>query len=94
MTNLIKIRRKQKAFHPNAQRKNLNFGSKFYALERISLDKSQKILAITNLTSKTQVLKINSKYLKSKNLLSQKLKITFDKELVFNPFQTFWLSIN
>ncbi len=70
MTNLIKIRRKQKAFHPNAQRKNLNFGSKFYALERISLDKSQKILAITN------------------------FKITFDKELVFNPFQTFWLSIN
>ena len=94
MTNLIKIRRKQKAFHPNAQRKNLNFGSKFYALERISLDKSQKILAITNLTSKTQVLKINSKYLKSKNLLGQKFKITFDKELVFNPFQTFWLSIN
>ena len=94
MTNLIKIRRKQKAFHPNAQRKNLNFGSKFYGLERISLDKSQKILAITNLTSKTQVLKINSKYLKSKNLLGQKFKITFDKELVFNPFQTFWLSIN
>ena len=66
----------------------------FYIIKVVSLDKSQKILAITNLTSKTQVLKTNSKYLKSKNLLGQKFKITFDKELVFNPFQTFWLSIN
>ena len=58
-------------------------------MERISLDKSQKILAITNLTSKTQVLKTNSKYLKSKNLLWVKNLRFFDKELVFILFKLF-----
>ena len=33
ITNLLNIRRKQKAFHPNASRLNLNFGPKFMDLK-------------------------------------------------------------
>ena len=94
LTNLLRIRRNQKAFHPNATMNNLDFGSRFYAFERLSLDHSQKILCITNLTSKCQSLKIKSKFLNSKNLLGKKITILKKNELVLNPFETAWLSQN
>ena len=89
--NLLNIRRKQKAFHPNAQRLNLNFGSKIYSFKRISKDKKQTIVCITNLSSKIQKIKISKKNQKMKNLLDSEIHIEIKKFLVLKPFETIWL---
>ena len=90
--NLLNIRRKQKAFHPNALRINLNFGQKIYAFKRVSIDKKQTILCITNLSSKIQKTKISKKYHKMKNLINSKIQIEDKKFLLLRPFETIWLS--
>ena len=90
--NLLNIRRKQKAFHPNALRINLNYGQKIYAFKRVSIDKKQTITCITNLSSKIQKIRINKKNQKMKNLMASKIQIEDKKFLVLKPFETIWLS--
>ena len=90
ITHLLNIRRKQKAFHPNAARYNLNFGSKIFAFKRVSLDKKQSIICITNLSSKIQNITLNKTYLRWKNLIKPQSKL--NKQLVLGPFETIWLS--
>ncbi len=94
LCNLLNIRRKQKAFHPNAKRLNLNFGSKIYGFKRISKDKKQIIICITNLSSKHQKTKIDKNSKKVRNLLGSKISIENKKFLVLKPFETVWLSNN
>ena len=90
--NLLKIRRNQKAFHPNASRINIDFGRKIYGFKRISEDKKQTILCVTNLSSKIQTIKIVKKNQKMKNLLNSKINIMNKKFLILKPFETIWLS--
>ena len=92
LCNLLSIRRRQKAFHPNASRLNLDFGKKIYGFKRISNDKKQTIICITNLSSKIQKVLINRKNQKMKNLLNQEIHIENKKFLVLKPFETIWLS--
>ena len=87
--NLIYIKKKNKAFHPNAKRENLNLGKKIFCFKRTSLDKKQIIYNITNLSSKHQKLNLNSKFKKFKNLLD-KSKINYGFKL--KPHETLWLS--
>ena len=89
--NLLNIRRAQKAFHPNASRLNINLGSNIFCFKRTSIDKKQTILCITNLTSKTQTLKLKKMYKKWKNLIKSLIKN--EKNLfMLKPFETIWLS--
>ena len=89
--NLLNIRRAQKAFHPNASRLNINLGSNIFCFKRKSIDKKQTILCITNLTSKTQTLKLKNTYKKWKNLIKPLIKN--EKNLfMLKPFETIWLS--
>ena len=92
LCNLLNIRKKQEAFHPNAQRINLDFGPKIYGFKRISKDKKQTIICITNLSSKPQKTKINIKGKKIKNLLNSNIYIKDKKFLKLKPFETIWLS--
>ena len=46
LIDLIKIRKEQPAFHPNATQFTLNLGSSILALWRQSLDRKQSIFAI------------------------------------------------
>ena len=90
ITNLLNIKRKNKAFHPNALRKTMNFGPKIFAFKRISLDKKQTVMCISNLSSKTQNIKIQLKNKKYKELI---IGTTISKNnFVLDPFQTIWLS--
>ena len=89
ITNLIFIKKRNKAFHPNAKRENLNMGKKIFCFKRTSLDKKQIIYNITNLSSKNQKLNINNKLKKYKNLLG-KSKMTH--RIILQPFETMWLS--
>ena len=92
LKHLLKVRKKQKAFHPNAYRTNINLGDNFFCIKRVSLDKKQTILCITNLTSKLQNAKINKKFNKFKNLINPNIKIQYSNCIDLKPFQTIWLS--
>ena len=92
LTNLLSIKTKQKAFHPNASRTTLNMGSKIFCYQRTSIDKKQTIICITNLSSKAQNLLLNNKFKNWKNLINQKINILPNEELELQPFQTIWLS--
>ena len=92
LCNLLSIRRKQKAFHPNALRVNLDFGKKIYGFKRISKDKKQTIICITNLSSKIQKTRIDKKCLQMKNLMSSKIIIENKQFLILKPFETIWLT--
>ncbi len=92
ITNLLSIKMKQKAFHPNASRKTFNMGSKIFCFQRTSIDKKQIIICITNLSSKTHNLILNKKFRSWKNLIDQKINILPNKKLKLEPFQTIWLS--
>jgi len=92
LTNLLSIRTKQKAFHPNASRTTLNMGSKIFCFQRKSIDKKQSIICLTNLSSKAQYVPLNKKFRSWKNLINQKLYILPNKKLKLEPFQTIWLS--
>ena len=88
----IKIRKKQKAFNPNAKRITLNLGSKFFGIKRISLDKKQFIYSITNISSKHQKLQVNHDLSKLNSLISKKFNLTDKKTILFEPSQTVWIS--
>ena len=92
MTNLIKIRRKQKAFHPNAKRLTLNISSKIFCFKRISADKKQTIISITNLSSETQYPKLDQKYTSWRNLLNPQTKLEKKNLFRLKPFESKWLS--
>ena len=90
ITNLLNIKRKNKAFHPNALRKTMKLGPKIFAFKRISLDKKQTVMCISNLSSKTQSIKIQLKNKKYKELI---IGSTVGKNnITLDPFQTIWLS--
>ena len=91
LINLFAIRRKQKAFHPNAQRYNINLGSKIFAFKRVSIDKKQTIICITNLSSTFQKTPFKKLYYGWKNIIGPKIKIK-KKTLILEPFETIWLS--
>ena len=91
ISNILAIRRKQKAFHPNAIRKTLKLGPNFFGIKRVSTDNKQSIYCITNMTSKLQLLKVNKNVLSKKNLLKLRL-IKISNKIQFDPFQTVWLT--
>ena len=92
LTNLLSIRTKQKAFHPNASRTTLNMGTKIFCFQRTSIDKKQTVICISNLSSKAQYILLKKKYKNWKNLINQKVYILPNKRLRLEPFQTVWLS--
>ncbi len=91
ISNLLSVRVKQKAFHPNAARYNINLGPKIFSFKRVSLNKKQTIICITNLSSKIQRVRIEKTYHNWINLIGPKVEIK-DKLLILKPFETIWLS--
>ena len=91
LVKLLEIKRKQKAFHPNAKRLNINLGSKLFCFKRTSLDKKQTIISITNCSSVDQYPKLNKKYSKWKNIINPKIN-SLNKSFKLKPFETMWLS--
>ena len=94
--NLIDIRKKQTAFHPNATQYTLNLGNNFFGIWRQSIDRKQSIFAIYNVTKKPQELKINK--LNILNLENWTDLISFKKLeskqvfFHFKPYQFMWVT--
>ena len=91
---LLSIKRKQKAFHPNAKRLNINLGPKIFCFKRLSLDRKQSIICITNLSSTNQNAKLDRSLINYKDLMSPKTKLVEKNILALKPFQTVWLANN
>ena len=96
LIKLIKIRKKQPAFHPNATQFTLQLDDDFFGIWRQSLDKSQSIFCINNLTKfkkKISLLDINLISTDSWfDLISKKKLKSIDGELIFSAYQTYWIS--
>ena len=90
---LLETKRKQKAFHPNASRININLGPKIFCFKRISKDKKQSIICMTNLSSKIQTPNFK-KIGNYRDLLNSNLKFREGTSLILKPFQTVWLTNN
>ncbi len=91
ISNLLNVRRKQKAFHPNASIYNINMGPKIFSFKRVSVDNKQTIICISNLSSKVQNIKIKKFYHNWKNLIGPKIEIQ-KNVVILKPFEIIWLS--
>ena len=61
------------------------------SISKKSLNKSQTIICITNLSSKVQKVHLNKNYHNWNNLIGSKIEIK-NKLLILKPFETIWLS--
>jgi len=59
MRRIISIRKRQQAFHPNATQYTLHLGNKIFAFWRESLDRSQSVFAIHNISNEPQVIAVS-----------------------------------
>lgn len=86
---LIKTRKKQPAFHPNASFEIMNLNPKVFAISRHS--EQQKIYAITNISSQTisSISLPNCKHSKMRDIITDKVFDTSSLQL--NPYQFVWL---
>ncbi|MFC1745827.1 sugar phosphorylase [Candidatus Riflebacteria bacterium] len=96
---LLKLRRLQKAFHPEAEQKVHNIGTGFFAVERISRDAEQTILCVSNITGDDLSLPLQdiSTIKQAKewaDLLNDSITTTFSENstIGLQPYQTVWLS--
>jgi len=94
--NIISLRQKQIAFHPNATQYTLTLGNKLFGVWRQSIDRSQNIFAITNISSVVRELKLSKINLFENQLWFDLLKpdesLNNLKILKLKPFQTVWIS--
>ena len=96
LTNLLKIRSAQAAFHPNAVQFTLHLGSEVFAFWRQSIDRSQSIFCIHNISDKAITIPINSINLITLqtwiDLLSDTHLSEDQEEITLQPYQFVWLS--
>ena len=94
--NLIKIRKNQPAFHPNAIQFTFNLGKNFFGIWRQSLDKKQSIFSVTNVTNIFQYLDLTElNLIESENWweLINNLEIEDIKSIItLKAYQTVWIS--
>ena len=92
----ISIRKQQAAFHPNATQYTLHFGNEIFAFWRESLDRSQSIFAIHNITDKTQTIPLVELNLitteRWTDLLNGKSYCSQDTHLELPPYGCAWIS--
>jgi len=94
--NLIKIRKRQPAFHPNAIQFTFNLGKNFFGIWRQSLDKKQSIFSITNVTNIFQYLDLTELNLieseKWWDLINNNEITNIKSTIALKAYQTVWIS--
>ena len=94
--NLITIRKKQPAFHPNAIQFTFNLGKNFFGIWRQSLDKKQSIFSVTNVTNIFQYLDLTELNLieseKWWDLISSEDIDDIKSTIALKAYQTVWIS--
>jgi sucrose phosphorylase len=94
LTRMIRIRRDQKAFNPDARQDVIKINTDLFILKRTSTDGEQRIYTISNVTERILRLPLASLgFLENglKDILALE-STTIDEELVLYPYQTVWLT--
>ena len=95
LKELIKKRRKEKAFNPNGDQRVLYLSKSIFALIRISPDYREKIIVLTSTANKRQEFFISEKEcgLNSKRLfdLVSENDINLENKIILEPYQIMWL---
>jgi sucrose phosphorylase len=98
LSMLIRIRRSQPAFHPNATQFTLQLGTGIFGYWRQSIDRQQSIFCLSNITDETQEVRLSDINLIENNLwhdLIAKQPINHAiEQLCLAPYQTMWISNN
>lgn len=102
MGKIIQARIREKAFHPNAAQQTLHISDQVFALVRTSVDKKERILAITNIVDKVQDLSIEAKQIggqkeiSCRDILSGKDFVSTAGMLSLSmvPYEVLWLKFS
>ena len=96
LTELLKLRRKQKAFHPNAVQFTLHLGLEIFGVWRQSIDRQQDVFSISNVSDEPQTVSLDNVNLVStvawRDLISGQAIRKGQRELRLEPYQSVWLS--
>ena len=96
LIDIIKMRKQQPAFHPNATQFTLHLGDQLFGFWRQSIDRSQSIFSISNISKQAQTLSLADINLISTqgwhDLLSGQAFDTLDEKVVLAPYQSVWIS--
>ena len=96
LSRLIKLRRKQPAFHPNATQFTMHLGLNLFGFWRQSMSRAQSIFSINNVTAQPQLLSLTDLNLVStdtwKDLLSGRQFDEHTEQIELQPYQCLWLS--
>ena len=94
--NLVKIRKKQPAFHPNAIQFTFNLGKNFFGIWRQSIDKKQSIFSVTNVTNIFQYLDLTEMNLieseKWWELINNTEIDNIKSTIALKAYQTVWIT--
>ncbi|MEM1181917.1 MAG: sugar phosphorylase [Acidobacteriota bacterium] len=93
---LVRIRRRQPAFHPNATQYTLHLGEELFAFWRQSPRREQSIFAVHNLSAVTQVLSLSSLNLVTLDdwvdLIGGEALEDLHGDIHLAPYQCLWLT--
>lgn len=96
MTQLISLRKAQKAFHPNATQFTLQLGQEVFGFWRQSMDRMQSIFCISNVSKKEQRIRLSDINLIGTDdwvdLLSKRPIGNELEDLVLGPYESAWIS--
>ena len=90
LKELIKSRKAEKAFNPDAEQKVENYGSEVFSFIRTSVDKTEKILVINNISDKEVSLEIPYEV---KRTVAAENSTTEGNHVKLDPYGFTWLEI-
>lgn len=96
LLHLIKLRKMQAAFHPNATQFVLQLGEKLFGFWRQSIKRNQSIFCISNITHEVLSLQLSDINLIGtdtwQELITGKKVESFNEVWELQPYQTLWIS--
>ncbi|GJM12258.1 MAG: sucrose phosphorylase [Pseudohongiella sp.] len=96
LNRLLRIRQKQAAFHPNATQFTLHLGQEIFGFWRQSIDRSQSVFSLSNVSSQSQLLNLADINLISTNewrdLIGETPISDLGGQLELSPYQTLWIT--
>ena len=96
ITGLLKIRKKQPAFHPNATQFTLHLGDEVFGFWRQSMDRRQNIFCIFNISDTPQEIHLSevnlTEFSEWVDLISGNKIDDIGGLLIVQPYQYYWIS--
>jgi sucrose phosphorylase len=96
LARLITIRKRQRAFHPNATQFTMHFATHLFAFWRQSMDRAQSIFCIYNVTDKQCSFALQDVNLVETqewhDLVTGERYTDFRQEIVLEPYQFVWIT--